>query len=36
MEACREIRDGKLPDQFVVDAIQGSAGTSTVIRRDLG
>ncbi len=27
--ACREIRDGKLHDQFVVDVIQGGAGTST-------
>ncbi|MDH6455469.1 aspartate ammonia-lyase, partial [Streptomyces sp. SAI-119] len=29
IEACREIRDGKLHDQFVVDVIQGGAGTST-------
>ncbi|MBE4734226.1 aspartate ammonia-lyase [Streptomyces caniscabiei] len=29
VEACREIRDGKLHDQFVVDVIQGGAGTST-------
>lgn len=27
--ACHEIRDGRLHDQFVVDVIQGSAGTST-------
>src|SRR3954463_3370153 len=27
--ACEEIRDGKLHDQFVVDVIQGGAGTST-------
>ena len=27
--ACREIRAGKLNDQFVVDVIQGGAGTST-------
>lgn len=27
--ACEEIRDGALSDQFVVDAIQGGAGTST-------
>ncbi len=27
--ACREIRDGALHDQFVVDLIQGGAGTST-------
>ena len=27
--ACREIRDGRLHDQFVVDVIQGGAGTST-------
>jgi aspartate ammonia-lyase len=27
--ACREIRDGALHDQFVVDVIQGGAGTST-------
>ncbi len=27
--ACREIRDGALHDQFVVDPIQGGAGTST-------
>ena len=26
---CEEIRDGKLRDQFVVDVIQGGAGTST-------
>ncbi|MDQ0457753.1 aspartate ammonia-lyase [Rhizobium paknamense] len=28
-QACREIREGALHDQFVVDAIQGGAGTST-------
>jgi len=28
-EACREIRGGALHDQFVVDVIQGGAGTST-------
>ena len=28
VEACREIIDGKLHDQFVVDVIQGGAGTS--------
>ncbi len=27
--ACREIREGNLLDQFVVDVIQGGAGTST-------
>ncbi|MCU1432504.1 MAG: aspA [Actinotalea sp.] len=27
--ACREIRDGALHDQFVVDVVQGGAGTST-------
>jgi aspartate ammonia-lyase len=27
--ACRQIRDGELHDQFVVDVIQGGAGTST-------
>jgi len=27
--ACKEIRDGKLNNQFVVDVIQGGAGTST-------
>jgi aspartate ammonia-lyase len=27
--ACEEIKNGKLHDQFVVDAIQGGAGTST-------
>ncbi|MDR3496983.1 MAG: aspartate ammonia-lyase [Ancalomicrobiaceae bacterium] len=27
--ACREIKAGKLTDQFVVDVIQGGAGTST-------
>ncbi|MFI6304861.1 aspartate ammonia-lyase [Amycolatopsis thailandensis] len=27
--ACREIREGALHDQFVVDVIQGGAGTST-------
>ncbi|WP_217185882.1 aspartate ammonia-lyase, partial [Streptomyces sp. AC495_CC817] len=29
IEACREIRSGKLHEQFVVDVIQGGAGTST-------
>lgn len=28
-QACEEIRDGLLHDQFVVDVIQGGAGTST-------
>ncbi|WP_394329948.1 lyase family protein, partial [Amycolatopsis keratiniphila] len=28
-QACREIREGALHDQFVVDVIQGGAGTST-------
>ena len=28
MAACREVREGKLNDQFVVDVIQGGAGTS--------
>ncbi|MFI8766797.1 lyase family protein [Streptomyces sp. NPDC053792] len=28
-DACAEIRDGALRDQFVVDLIQGGAGTST-------
>ena len=27
--ACKEIRAGKLHEQFVVDVIQGGAGTST-------
>jgi len=27
--ACQEIRDGRLHDQFVVDVVQGGAGTST-------
>lgn len=27
--ACQEVREGKLHDQFVVDIIQGGAGTST-------
>jgi len=27
--ACRELRDGRLHEQFVVDVIQGGAGTST-------
>ncbi len=32
VEACREIRGGKLHDQFVVDVIQGGgAGTSTSV-----
>ncbi|GHE58873.1 aspartate ammonia-lyase [Streptomyces capitiformicae] len=34
VEACREIREGKLHDQFVVDAIQGGAGTSTNMNAD--
>jgi aspartate ammonia-lyase len=29
VQACREIQGGKLHDQFVVDVIQGGAGTST-------
>jgi len=29
IRACREIRAGRLHDQFVVDVIQGGAGTST-------
>jgi len=29
VQACREIRAGELHDQFVVDVIQGGAGTST-------
>src|SRR3954462_14335697 len=29
VEACREIEAGKLHGQFVVDVIQGGAGTST-------
>jgi len=29
VNACKEIIDGKLNDQFVVDVIQGGAGTST-------
>ncbi len=29
IESCREIRNGKLHGQFVVDMIQGGAGTST-------
>jgi aspartate ammonia-lyase len=29
ISACKEIRDGGLHDQFVVDVIQGGAGTST-------
>ena len=28
VSACQEIIDGKLRDQFIVDAIQGGAGTS--------
>src|SRR5687768_6525155 len=28
-KACAEIRNGRLHDQFVVDLIQGGAGTST-------
>lgn len=29
IDACREIKTGKLHDQFVVDMVQGGAGTST-------
>jgi aspartate ammonia-lyase len=29
VQACREIRNGRYHDQFVVDVIQGGAGTST-------
>src|SRR3712207_4916778 len=29
VQACEEIRSGRLHEQFVVDAIQGGAGTST-------
>ncbi|MDZ5457627.1 aspartate ammonia-lyase [Azohydromonas lata] len=29
VNACRELREGKLHEQFVVDVIQGGAGTST-------
>ncbi|MDJ0357510.1 aspartate ammonia-lyase [Paenarthrobacter sp. PH39-S1] len=29
MAACREIRSGKLHEQFIVDVVQGGAGTST-------
>jgi aspartate ammonia-lyase len=29
VEACREVREGALHDQFVVDVVQGGAGTST-------
>jgi aspartate ammonia-lyase len=29
MQACEEIKNGKLHDQFVVDVLQGGAGTST-------
>ncbi|MBX3591019.1 MAG: aspartate ammonia-lyase [Burkholderiaceae bacterium] len=29
VRACEEVRDGRLHDQFVVDVIQGGAGTST-------
>jgi aspartate ammonia-lyase len=29
IHACKEVRDGRLHDQFVVDVIQGGAGTST-------
>ncbi len=29
VDACREIRAGSLHDQFIVDLIQGGAGTST-------
>ncbi len=34
VEACREIRDGKPHDQFVVDVIQGRAGTSANMNPD--
>ncbi|SPF07207.1 Aspartate ammonia-lyase [Streptomyces sp. MA5143a] len=34
VQACREIRKGKLHDQFVVDVIQGGAGTSTNMNAD--
>lgn len=29
IRACEELRDGKLQEQFVVDMVQGGAGTST-------
>jgi aspartate ammonia-lyase len=29
--ACDELRGGRLLDQFVVDVIQGGAGTSTIL-----
>ena len=29
IDACREVRSGKFDDQFVVDMVQGGAGTST-------
>ena len=29
IEACREVKEGKLNNQFVVDMVQGGAGTST-------
>src|SRR5690625_2942507 len=29
IQACEDIRDGRLHDQFIVDVIQGGAGTST-------
>jgi aspartate ammonia-lyase len=29
VRACRELRDGRLHEQFVVDVVQGGAGTST-------
>jgi aspartate ammonia-lyase len=29
VQACREIREGRLHEQFVVDVVQGGAGTST-------
>ena len=29
VQACHEIRDGRLHEQFVVDVVQGGAGTST-------
>ncbi len=30
VQACRDIRNGALHDQFIVDVIQGGAGTSTI------
>jgi aspartate ammonia-lyase len=29
LQACREIKDGKFNDQFIIDYLQGGAGTST-------